>query len=85
MAWFSLGQAQSRLNNDEGAVEAFDQVSPSSQLRAVQLAPNDVSVLSNYAEFLLASGRDQQAMLTALQAASTRTPKAPGAPTFEQR
>lgn len=48
------------LKNDQAAYQRLT--------RAVQLAPNDLSVLSNYAEFLLASGRDGQAKLAAVQA-----------------
>jgi len=50
------------LDDDKAAYQRFT--------RAVQSAPHDVAVLSNYAEFLLASGRNHQARLAALRARS---------------
>jgi WD40 repeat protein len=103
-AWFMLGLAEHNLENERGAVEAFDQVSPSSDFfadalnnagaicfeylgedqaayqrltRAVQLAPNNLSVLSNYAEFLLATGRHEQAKLAAGRAREHAEAKRP--------
>jgi len=49
-----------KLNDDRSAYSRFTQ--------AVQLAPNNLRVLSNYAEFLLASRRYDQAKLVAVRA-----------------
>jgi len=97
MAWFLLGYAEHRLQNEEEAVKAFDRVSPFASFsadalnvaasiyfehlnndhaayqrlaRAMQMAPNDFSILANFAEFLLASGRDGQAKVIATRARS---------------
>lgn len=111
-AWVILGYAEYILKNEKKAVDAFDQVSPSSEFfadalnnassiyfddlgddqtayqrlrRAVELAPNDLMVLSSYAERLLASGRDGQAKVAATRRMSTLRPNAQTMPTFERR
>jgi tetratricopeptide (TPR) repeat protein len=93
-AWYALGWAQQYLANHEKSVEAFDQVSPSSELygsalnnaasiyfeqlgnehasfqrltRAIQLTPDDLGVLSNYAEVLFSAGRNEQARIAAVR------------------
>jgi WD40 repeat protein len=95
-ASYVLGWAEAELKNDKKAVEAFDEVSPSSEeyyARAMNWAaaiyfdklkdntaayqrytwamiraPNDLTTIANYAEFLLASGRVNQAKLAAARA-----------------
>ena len=58
------------LGNDQAAYQRLT--------RAVQLAPNNLNVLSNYSEFLLASGRDQQAKLAAARAREHTNSQSPG-------
>jgi WD40 repeat protein/tetratricopeptide (TPR) repeat protein len=54
-----------------------DQAASQRLTRAVQVAPNNLSVLSNYAEFLLASGRHEQAKLAAGRAREHAEAKRP--------